>query len=664
MMRPSIWTSLSVWLSCLSALALPSGASATGLGNLTYTAAELEKPIANFGGTGAYKFPSGPSGSNTALMLRDVFIVMGSNDSGKPPGSFHFYDIKDPRNPKLLNTLGGTPETNDLRELHAMPVATIGGKDITVFPTTSGIRFFDFTDPMNPAPVGSLTLAGANGGDYDNANWMLSWAWPYVYVGSTGNGIFIVDATNPSKPSLVKRVTTGEMGNFRIGPTYAAGNYAVVLNMDQSPTHVSVLDVGTPTAPFLLTTGSTTINLYSAVVIGDRIYGPGTNGDYAFMKWSPTAIGMVASKKSGSDRGGYCTYQSGAVICGQSSEGYKKWSVQDEANITQVGHGTDPNGVGGDFDFATILGNLVYLGNDHGTGAALIPHQMAPDTTAPAVIKVYPNDQDVKQSLSTRVTIFFTEDIDLGTVNPTSIIVRKSGGVAALDGVFSKSSFNAISFGARAPLEANTTYEVVIPAGGLKDLVGNTLATAVTSRFSTGATIAPGTTGAGGATVPVATGGAGGTGKGTGGAGGGGPGPGAGGARAGTGGATPAGSGGAGTPASGSGGAGPAAGSGGSAAAPSASGGASGTLPGTGGDTASVASGGATVIVYGTGGTAVASASGGAPGAASTGGGNGGCSCTVPGGGASGGGLLLLVAGGLWIGARRKRSGRSRTARP
>src|SRR5580765_428868 len=87
-----------------SAICAPSAALATGLGNLTYTAAELEKPIANFGGTGAYKWASGPSGSNTLLMLRDVLVIMGSNDSGAPPGSFHFYDVKDPRNPKLLKT--------------------------------------------------------------------------------------------------------------------------------------------------------------------------------------------------------------------------------------------------------------------------------------------------------------------------------------------------------------------------------------------------------------------------------------------------------------------------------------------------------------------------------------------------------------------------------
>ena len=64
---------------------VPSLAGATGLGNLTYTAAELEKPIANFGATGTGKFPAGPPGSNTVLMLRDVLLIPGSNDSGKPP---------------------------------------------------------------------------------------------------------------------------------------------------------------------------------------------------------------------------------------------------------------------------------------------------------------------------------------------------------------------------------------------------------------------------------------------------------------------------------------------------------------------------------------------------------------------------------------------------
>jgi Bacterial Ig-like domain len=594
---------LATVLAALLAGATPGVVFAAGLGNLTYTAAELEKPVSLFGGTGTGKFPVGPTGSNTVLMLRNVLIVMGSFDSGVPPGALHVFDVTNPRAPKLLKSLAGTPETAKLRELHAMPLAVIDGKDILALPTTSGVQFFDFTDPMNPTPAGTLTLAGANGGDYDNADWMLSWAWPYLYVGGTGNGAFIIDATDPAKATLLRRVTTGEMGNFRVGPTYAAGNYMVVANMDQSPTHISVVDVGVPTAPFLLTTGTVAINLYSLVVIGDRIYGPGTNGDYGFIKWSPTGISSIAQPKSGSDRGGYCTFQSGFAICGQSSEGYKKWDVRNEAAIVQVGHGTDPAGVGGDFDFATILGNLVYLGNDHGSGAALIPHQMAPDTTAPQIVKAYPNDGDVKQPLSTRVTVFFSEDIDIGTMTSANLIVRKVGG-AALDGVYSRSSFNAVSFGAKAPLEANTTYEIAIPAGGLKDLVGNAVTTATVSRFSTGPTIQ---------TTPVSgTGGVGGSNAGTGGS------------RAvdagtssGTGGAVTTGSGG--------------------------SSGAGGALGGVGGAPATTGTGGST-----------ATGAGGAAAAGGTGDGGGGCGCDVA-PGQTWTGALFLMAAAFWVGRRRSK---------
>jgi hypothetical protein len=203
------------------------------------------------------------------------------------------------------------------------------------------------------------------------------------------------------------------------------------------------------------------------------------------MSWNGSAVNVVATGKSGTDRGGYCTFQSGFALCGQSSEGFKKWDTRNDT-MTLVGNGTDPNGPGGDFDFATTLGNLVFLGNDHGTGSALIPHQGAMDTIAPEVLKIYPSE--ARQPLSSRVTIFFSEDLDLDTVIPANILVRTAGG-APVPGVFSRSSFNAISFGPKGPLAPNTTYEVSIPAGGVADLVGNRISVASSVRFSTGATI-------------------------------------------------------------------------------------------------------------------------------------------------------------------------------
>lgn len=479
-----------VWLAGFCAGAIwPVRAGATGLGNLTYTQAELEKPIANFGGEGPDKWATGPAGSNTVMMLRDVMLVMASNDSGAANGSFHVYDVKNPRQPKLLKTFDGIAETEHVRELHAMPVAMIDGKDILVVPTTTGLQFFDFTDPLSPAPSGNITLSGDKGGDYDNTTWMVSWAWPYVYAGSTGSGVYIVDATDPAKPSLVTKIATGELGNFRVGPTYAAGNFMIVANMDQGTTHFSVLDAGDPQQPFLLATGTTPASLYSTLVVGDRIYGAGTNGNYAFLKWSDSSVTPLASGKSGADRGGYCTYQSGFAFCGQSSEGYKKWDTRDENAPKLVGQGTDPEAHGGDFDFATVLGNLVYLGNDHGSGAALVPHSMSPDEVAPEVVKVYPSNGDVKQPLTSRITIFFSEDIDLAAVSAESILVHQAGEATPLPGVFSRSSFNAISFGAKQPLLENTTYEVVVRQGGVKDLVGNVISAETKIRFSTGATV-------------------------------------------------------------------------------------------------------------------------------------------------------------------------------
>jgi len=114
------------------------------------------------------------------------------------------------------------------------------------------------------------------------------------------------------------------------------------------------------------------------------------------------------------------------------------------------------------------------------------------------VLKVFPSNGDTNQPLTTRITVFFSEDIDLASLSPTNLLVRENGG-AALTSVFSRSSFDAISIGFREPLKPNTTYEIVIPAGGLTDLVGNPIAEPPIVRFSTGATVAGGGSGAGGA---------------------------------------------------------------------------------------------------------------------------------------------------------------------
>jgi hypothetical protein len=469
------------------AFTLPSSTRAAGLGNLTYTQQEVGHGIALFN---AANMPNGPSGADSVLMVHGLLVVLGTKDSGVSPGTFHVYDVKDPRNPTLLKTFN-SPQTAHLAEWHMAGMAKVNGKDILVCRTTTGIAFFDFTDPMNPADVAMLDLTGVSGGDYTNSAWMNSWSWPYVFTGSSGSGVNITDATDPSKPVLIKTIPIGQTGNFRVGGLYAAGNYLVITNMDESPLRASVLDVSNPKAPSLLTTASAPNGAYSMVVIGDWIYGSGEGAHYTFMKWSPTGIQIVDQKVFGADKGAYCTYQDGFGICGQSSEGFKKIDLHDVNNIHVVTQGvlSQAQAEGGDFDFATVMGNLVFQGNDHGSGNGFLPHQTAPDTTPPDVYKVYPEDQSTKQPLSTRITIFFTDEIDMDTVNSSNIILRKSGG-SAIAGNFSHSSTNAISFGPAQPLDPNSTYEIVVNASGVKDLVGNAITNQTIARFSTGGSIA------------------------------------------------------------------------------------------------------------------------------------------------------------------------------
>ncbi|HLZ08718.1 MAG TPA: hypothetical protein VKT80_09040, partial [Chloroflexota bacterium] len=292
-------------ITSFSSVALAPSFAGAQLGNLTYTAQEVGHPIDLFQGA---NMPDGPGGIDTVFMAHGYLVVLGTKDSGKPPGTFHIFDVNDPKNPKLLKTYGGA-DTANLREYHMWTGSKVGGMDIIACPTTTGLAFFDFTDALNPKLAGSLTLTGVNGGDYTNAAWISSYSWPYVFTGSSGSGVNITDATDPTKPTLIKTIPIGQIGNFRVGPVYAAGNYLVITNMDQDPFHASVLDVSDPKNASLLTTVTSPNGVYSSLVIGDWIFGGGINANYTFAKWTPNAIKVVAQKKIGVDKGAYCTLQ-------------------------------------------------------------------------------------------------------------------------------------------------------------------------------------------------------------------------------------------------------------------------------------------------------------------------------------------------------------------
>ena len=99
------------------------------------------------------------------------------------------------------------------------------------------------------------------------------------FAGGTGNGIYIVDATDPAHPVEIPHVATGALGNFRVGPAYAAGNY--VSPREWIRGHRFRSSMSAIRRRRLLSTGAAPDEMYSAVVIGDRVFGTGANGNYS-----------------------------------------------------------------------------------------------------------------------------------------------------------------------------------------------------------------------------------------------------------------------------------------------------------------------------------------------------------------------------------------------
>ena len=84
-----------------------------------------------------------------------------------------------------------------------------------------------------------------------------------------------------------------------------------------------------------------------------------------------------------------------------------------------------------------------------------------------------------------------SDQIDVTSLTTNTFIVRPVGG-NPLAGTYS-TQMGMINFAPDQSLASGTTYEVVLPVGGIRDVVGNGLAQGFTSRFATGGSVEEGT---------------------------------------------------------------------------------------------------------------------------------------------------------------------------
>jgi mono/diheme cytochrome c family protein/PKD repeat protein len=472
--------------SCLAALlcagAFPFEARAAngpGLGNLTYAPGELFTSLASV---------MSPFGQGNVAMVNGYLMVIYSTDAGGTAfdGGIDFWSVENPRVP-YLHVRYDNANTHGLREPHGFGFSNSYPGDYMVAQAHEGIQFWNVTDPDAISMIHYMDVPGINPSDYTGA-WWVFWQAPYVYIAAVDQGLYVVDATNPASPVLVRQVLPSAIGGINPGQVFAIGNLMLVArNKDDG---FATLDISDPTNPTLIavlpddgTAG------YSHILAGaGKILTSGGEGDGSTMvvhdvSGDGTQISYVGEGTTlGNGFGGYGAYQDGYFHSGFSNL-YAKYRVSD---FERVGF-LQPGGFGNaDFDFAVPLGNVIFLGNDHGTGSPVVVHQIEPDSAGPDVHWVNPPHAATGMALTTRVGLSMSDMVDIESVNAGTFAVRPVGG-SPLPGKYSY-QMGLVNFSPDQPLQPNTVYEVVV--NGIEDWVGNA-GGSFTSHFGTGNFTAP-----------------------------------------------------------------------------------------------------------------------------------------------------------------------------
>lgn len=403
---------------------------------------------------------------------------------------FSLYDISDPTAPALLSTNESPDYCTPCGEAegHQVSFAKYGDRLLTVTIQGKGVDFWDITDARNPELLKTVYIQGINYGDFTEAVWGVAWQGRHVFVGGTNTGVHVIDATEPENAALVGKLTN--LAGVSAGPLFPVGNVLVVTTPKDNA-GVATLDISDPTKPVLLKSLLPNENSYIGAFYRHHAYLLNPLRVYDVLS-NPTEITLV----SGSRPGGYFEYlsfQDDFAFAGRirPEPGATKINVSNISNFTFVKdiYGRR-NLQENDDQFTVGIGNLLVLSDDQLSpatnkyaGTVIAVHDSQPDTKPPVVDTIIPKNGATGQPTTSRIGISFTDNIELATVDHRSFIVREQGG-ANVPGKWGV-NMTLLHFEPDDGFKPGTTYEVVLPAGGVKDLVGNGIAEEFTSTFTT-----------------------------------------------------------------------------------------------------------------------------------------------------------------------------------
>ncbi|MDY7095868.1 MAG: PKD domain-containing protein, partial [Acidobacteriota bacterium] len=429
-----------------------------------------------------------PTQGRTAIIAyhNGILFTVPELPSSAPGSDFQVrtWDLADPTNPVELDQLGISP----------MPINAHGyfksGDYLIIGPNWPPEAPWSFR-ALAPGSVQRTEFPGLQGAGVRGQLFQPWYAGPtyWSYGEISGNAILELDGTRLAEWDHLG--LTGVVGHpFILGDL-------LIFASDQSRTGVATYDISDPTNPVLLdvlTTGGAG-GYWPELWGGDGKlyvvfpYRSNGNGFRVVDATDPTNLTFVTDKPLPGDESMYIQFQDEYAFMGGHKVDMRSLEsvlFLDGANATRPNDG----GTGvNTSQFLLPLGNLLVTGGiGSNQGMAIWAHQADPDTRGPSVGYHIPQAGRANYPLGAPISLLIHETLETPTlINGLTFIVRPLGG-SAISGRLVYAFDDILTFTPDVPLLPDTTYEVVLPAGGIKDAAGNGME-GYSFTFSTGSAV-------------------------------------------------------------------------------------------------------------------------------------------------------------------------------
>ena len=398
-----------------------------------------------------------------------------------------FWDIRDPFSPVQIGEMV-SPHGAGEAESHSITYMTDGERRYAGTISGRGVDLWDVTDPRSPELLAAVELEGIDYGDNTEAVWGVSWEGRYLFAGGTNTGLHVIDTADLRNPRVVTRLPVTELGGVSVGVVYAIGNL-LVTGTPKERAGLATIDISNPESPALLDFVVPETKSYIGAFYGRHAYLLTPLRTYD-VTTDPSDIQLVHTLDTPESE--YVSFADHHLFLGRlrPNPGIVKHDIRNPLDPRPIAviEGRRTDILGGAFtddQFSFPIGNLLVMSDDEiDIGSVITVHDARRDSAPPEVMYVNPPDGATDQPPTTRIGISLSDHVDLESLSTESFIVRRVGG-EAIEGRWGV-SHTVLTFAPAEPLAVDSTYEVILPAGGITDLVGNPIAVEHRSVFSTG----------------------------------------------------------------------------------------------------------------------------------------------------------------------------------